>query len=92
MENKSCHSHYHQFLERNLPCMEFHSLPWPFHRQQILDSSKVKEFADGHFKFEENGRHLSIWVENTEGKGEIACYEQFLLFPQCFQKTDTADT
>ena len=20
------------------------------------------------------------------GKGEIACYEQFLLFPQCFQK------
>ena len=20
-------------------------------------------------------------------KGEIACYEQFLLFPQCFQKT-----
>ena len=24
--------------------------------------------------------------ENTEGKGEIARYEQFLLFPQCFQK------
>ena len=22
----------------------------------------------------------------TVGKGEIACYEQFLLFPQCFQK------
>ena len=22
--------------------------------------------------------------ENTEGKGEIACNEQFLLFPQCF--------
>ena len=30
-------------------------------------------------------------VENTVGKGEIACYEQFLLFPQCFQKTYTAD-
>ena len=26
------------------------------------------------------------------GKGEIARYEQFLLFPQCFQKTCTADT
>ena len=26
-------------------------------------------------------------VENTVGKGEIARYEQFLLFPQCFQKT-----
>ena len=25
-------------------------------------------------------------VENTVGKGEIACYEQFLLFPQSFQK------
>ena len=25
------------------------------------------------------------------GKGEIARYEQFLLFPQCFQKTFTAD-
>ena len=23
---------------------------------------------------------------NTLGKGEIARYEQFLLFPQCFQK------
>ena len=25
-------------------------------------------------------------------KGEIARYEQFLLFPQCFQKICTADT
>ena len=25
-------------------------------------------------------------VENTVGKGEIARYEQFLLFPMCFQK------
>ena len=31
-------------------------------------------------------------VENTVGKGEIACYKQFLLFPQSFQKTCTADT
>ena len=34
----------------------------------------------------------SKWLENTVGKGEIACYEQFLLFPQCFQKTCTAGT
>ena len=34
----------------------------------------------------------SQWVDNTVGKGEIAYYEQFLLFPQCFQKTCTADT
>ena len=25
-------------------------------------------------------------VENTVGKAEIAHYEHFLLFPQCFQK------
>ena len=35
---------------------------------------------------------VSKRVENTEGKGEIARYEQFLLFPQCFQKTCIADT
>ena len=29
-------------------------------------------------------------VEDIVGKGEIACYKQFLLFPQCFQKTCTA--
>ena len=26
------------------------------------------------------------------GKGEIVRHEQFLLFPQCFQKAGTADT
>ena len=52
----------------------------------ILDSSKLKEFADDNFKFDENGRTLSKTVENTVGKGEIARYEQFLLFPQCFQE------
>ena len=41
---------------------------------------------DDNFRFEKNGRKLSKWVENTVGKGEIAHYEQFLLFPQCFQK------
>ena len=41
----------------------------------------MKEFADDNFKFDENGRKLSKQVENTVGKGEIARYEQFLLFP-----------
>ena len=47
----------------------------PITRQQILDSSKLKEFVDDNFKFDENGRKLSKWVENTVGKGEIACYK-----------------
>ena len=62
------------------------SLSLTITRRQILDSSKLKEFVDNNFKFDENGRKLSMWVENTVGKGEIARDEQFLLFPQCFQK------
>ena len=50
----------------------------PITRGQILDSSKLKEFADDNFKFDENGSKLSKRVENTVGKGEIARYEQFL--------------
>ena len=52
-----------------------------------LDSSKLKEFADDNFTFDENGKKFSKWVENSVGKGENARYEQFPLFPQC-----TADT
>ena len=64
----------------------------PFPKQQILDSSKLKEFAENNFKFDKYGRNFSKWAENTVGKAEITCYEQFLLFPPCFQKTYTADT
>ena len=49
-------------------------LPQPSPKRQILDSSKVKEFADDNYKFGENARKFSK-------------QEQFLLFPQCFQKT-----
>ena len=52
----------------------------------------MKELADDDFKFHENGIKFSKQVENTVGKGEIDRNEQFLLFPQCFQKTCTADT
>ena len=63
----------------------------PFPKDKISDSSKLKEFADDNLKFYENGRHISKRVENNVGKGEIARYEQFLLFLQCFQKTCTVD-
>ena len=65
---------------------------YPFAKRQILDSSKMKEFADYNSKFNKNGRKVSGLVENTAGQGEIARYEQFLLFPQCFQKTCKTDT
>ena len=69
-------------------CLAVH---YPFSKQQILDSSKLKKFVDHDFNFDGNGRKFSKQVENTVGKGEIARYEQFLLFPQCFQKTLTTD-
>ena len=80
----SCHSSVVSITDLTLcyTIMTFKSFP----KQQSLDSSKLKEFADDNFKFDKNGRKLSKHVENTVGKGEIACYEQFLFFPQCFQR------
>ena len=59
------------------------------HSKQL---KKMKEFADDNFKFDENGRMFSKWVKNTLGKGEIANYEKFILFPHYFQKTSNAYT
>ena len=70
---------------------DYEKMIYPFPKQQILDSSKLKEFADDNFKLDENSGKLSKQVENSKGKGEIALYEQFLFYPQCFQKTHSAD-
>ena len=48
----------------------------PLPNCRFLDSFKMKAFADD--KTNETN-------ENTMGKGEIACYKQFLFFPLCFQ-------
>ena len=74
LKNKVCHSLLHDIYLNPLP------------DDKILDWSKLKQFADDNFKFDENSRKFSRQVENTVGKGEIARHEQFLLFPQCFQK------
>ena len=76
---------------QNIPNTVF-SFAQPFPKRQILDSSKLKDLADKNFKFDNNGRKLSKWVENTVGKGEIARFEQFLLLPKCFQKNLTTET
>ena len=64
----------------------------PSQTTNFLAPSKLKEVADDNYKFDENCREFSKMVENTVGKGEIARHEQFLLFPQCLQKTCTKDT
>ena len=48
--------------------------------------SQTKKFADDNFKFGENSGKLSNGVENTAGKREIACYEQFLFLPTMFSR------
>ena len=46
----------------------------------MLDSSKLKEFADDNFQFDKNCGTFSKEEENAVGKGEIVCNGQFLLF------------
>ena len=50
-------------------------MSYPVLKQQILDSSILKEFADNNFKVDENGRKFSKYIGNTVGKEAIACYE-----------------
>ena len=47
----------------------------------------MKAFADDKISVTEMMVSLSDRVENIVGKGENAGYQQFLIFPQCFQKT-----
>ena len=56
---------------------EFDDYFFRFPKQQILDPSKLKEFADDDFKFEEIDKNFSKCLENTVGKEEIACYSVF---------------
>ena len=81
--------------DRDLCCLHKPTISpfdiYPFPKRQILDSAKLREFADDKFEFDEKDGKFSERVENAVGKGEIARYEQFLLFPQCFQRTCTTD-
>ena len=46
----------------------------------------MKAFAGAKFDVAKNWFMSLIWEENIVGKGEIAGYQHFLLFPQWFQK------
>ena len=64
--------------------------PFPNDKFYTLPNSKCLQTTI--LNLTKNGGKLSKKIENTVGKEEIARYEQFLLFPRCFQKTCTADT
>ena len=57
----------------------------------ILGSSNSAANKNMMSKTWTNGVQLSDWVENLVGKEQIAHYEQFLLFLQCFQKLSVVD-
>ena len=85
--NNNSQNHILSFLQLSVN-VKVHDF-YPFPKRQILELSKFKEFADDNFEFDENGGKFSKRIEKkkkkTVGKGEIARYEQFLLFPQCFR-------
>ena len=62
----------------------------PLPHMPIFDSSNstAKKYD---VRNTENGDTLSDSEENIAGKEEIARYEQFLLFPQGFQKLPVVD-
>ena len=62
------------------------SLSIPFPKRQTLDPSKLKEFADDNFKFDENGRRSSKRVENTVGKRRNCPLRAISPFPTVFSK------
>ena len=51
---------------------------------QILDSSKLKDFTDDNFRFDESGRKFSKWVENAVGKEENCSLGAVSPFPSLF--------
>ena len=57
-----------------------------FPKRQILDSSKLKEFADDNFKFDENGRKLAKRVEKHCGKRRNCSLRAIYPFPTVFSK------
>ena len=58
----------------------------PFPNQQILNSSKLQEFADDNFKSNENGRKFSKWLENTVEKRRNCSLRAISPIPPAFSK------
>ena len=70
---------HHPLIENQKPII--HSFTCisvnPFTKRQILDSSKLKGFADNNYILMKIAESLFLKrVENTVGKGEIAHHEQ----------------
>ena len=58
----------------------------PFPKQKILDSSKLKEFADDNLKFDKHGYKLSKPLENSVGKGKLLVTSNFSFSHSVFKR------
>ena len=47
---------------------------------------QTERFADDNFKFDQNGRKLQIWLENTAEKKEKLLLQAISPFPEVFSK------
>ena len=63
----------------------------PLPTKKFLDSSKLKEFVDDIFKFDENDRKFYKWAQTLSEKEKVLVTSNFS-FSQCFQRTRTAYT
>ena len=64
-----------------------------FTKRQILDSSKLKEFADENFKIDKMGEKFPKWVENKHGEKMRNCSLRAITpFPTVFSKDLYSDT
>ena len=67
------------FLKVVEPRLRVYVTPFPNDKFWTLPNRKK---LDDNFKSVENGRKFAKRIEINVGEGEIAHYEQFLLFPQ----------
>ena len=58
----------------------------PFPKRQILDSSKLKEFAGENFKFDENEGKSFKRIENTVGKEKLLVTSNFSFSHSAFKR------
>ena len=70
------------FFPFSLSASRCYVISYPSTQNQTLQNSKHLQTTN--FKFDKDGGKFSKIVENNVEKGEIAHYEQFLLFTQYF--------
>ena len=68
------------------PVMTFLVTVCPYPKQQILDSSKLKEFADNNFKLDKNGKKFFKGVRKHCWKRKNCSSQAISPFPAVFSK------